>query len=84
MYDKPNNETVINKIDKAQYDAALGITGAIRGTSQEKLYIELGIESVKFRRLFRKLVYFYETHFAGLSKYLLQLVSNQEHILLQY
>ena len=50
MYDKPNNETVINKIDKAQYDAALGITGAIRGTSQEKLYIELGIESVKFRR----------------------------------
>ena len=50
MYDKPNNEIFINKIDKAQYDAALAITGAIRGTSQEKLYIELGIESVKFRR----------------------------------
>ena len=84
MYDKPNNETVINKIDKAQYDAALGITGAIRGTSQEKLYIELGLESLKFRRWFRKLVYFYEIHSTGLPKYLLQLVSNQEHILLQY
>ena len=27
-----------NKTEKAQYDAALAITGAIRGTSQEKLY----------------------------------------------
>ena len=37
-YDKPHNETFINKIEKAQYDATLGITGAIRGTSREKLY----------------------------------------------
>ena len=29
----PNNEKFINKIEKAQYDAALAITGAIRGTS---------------------------------------------------
>ena len=49
VYDKPNNETFINKIEKAQYDAALAITGAIRSTSQEKLYAELGIESLKFR-----------------------------------
>ena len=31
--------------------AALAITGAIRGTSQAKLYSELGLESLKFRRL---------------------------------
>ena len=49
MYDKPDNEAFINKIEKAQYDAALEITGAIRGTSREKLYAELGIKSVKFR-----------------------------------
>ena len=49
MYDKPDNETFINKIEKAQYDAALAITGTIRSTSQEKLYAELGIESLKFR-----------------------------------
>ena len=46
VYDKPNNETFINK---AQYDAALAITGAIRGTSREKLYAELALESLKFR-----------------------------------
>ena len=49
VYDKPDNETFINKIEKAQYDAALAITGAIRGTSWEKLYAELATESLKFR-----------------------------------
>ena len=55
VYDKPNNETFINKIEKAQYEAALAITGAIRGTSREKLYTELGLESLKFKLWFRKL-----------------------------
>ena len=49
VFGKPNNDTFINKIEKAQYDAALTITGAIRGTSREKLYADLGIESLKFR-----------------------------------
>ena len=53
--DKQDNEAFINKIEKAKYDTALAITGAIRGTSQEKLYAELGIESLKCRRSFRKL-----------------------------
>ena len=33
VYDKPDNETFIYKIEKAQSDAALAVTGAIRGTS---------------------------------------------------
>ena len=37
---------VFNKIEKAQYDAALAITGAVRGTSREKFYAELGLESL--------------------------------------
>ena len=49
-YDTPNNETFINKIEKAQYDAALAITGAIRGTSRRKLFAEIGLHSLKFRR----------------------------------
>ena len=49
VYDKPNNETFINKIEKAQYHAALAITISITATSQEKLYGELGLESLKFR-----------------------------------
>ena len=38
VYDKSNNEAFIKKIEKAQYDAALAITGAIRRTSREKPY----------------------------------------------
>ena len=37
-------------IEKVQYNAALAITGAIKGTSLLKLYKELGSESLKFRR----------------------------------
>ena len=33
MYDNPNSEAFINKIKKAQYDATLAITVAIRGIS---------------------------------------------------
>ena len=32
------------KLDSIQYNAALAITGAIRGTSREKVYHELGFE----------------------------------------
>ena len=42
-YDQPNNESFCSKIERMQYNVALGITGAIRGTSQSKLYIELGL-----------------------------------------
>ena len=49
VYDKPNNETFINKTEIAQYDAALAITGAIRRTSLEKHYGKIGFESLKFR-----------------------------------
>ena len=33
--------------ESTQYNAALAITGAIKGTSREKLYQELGLESLK-------------------------------------
>ena len=68
VYDKPNNETFINKIEKAQYDAALAITGTIRGKSREKLYAELGLERLRFRRWFRKLtcVYLFPTFWGNL------------------
>ena len=53
IYDQPNNESFCRKIERIQYNATLAITGAIRGTSQTKLYNELGLESLKFRRWFR-------------------------------
>ena len=36
------------------------ITGAIKGTSRERLYKELGLESLCDRRWYRKLVFFYK------------------------
>ena len=36
------------------------ITGAIRDTSTKTIYQELGLESLKFRRWFRKLCHFYK------------------------
>ena len=59
-YDQPNNESFCNLIEKVQYNAALAITGAIKGTSQLKIYNELGIESLKFKRWFRRLCVFFK------------------------
>ena len=57
IYDQPNNEHFCNLIEKVQYNAALAITDAIKGTSQIKIYNEPGIESLKFRRWFRHLCF---------------------------
>ena len=60
LYDKPNNQSLCPKIETVQYNAVLAITGAIQGTSQIKLYNELGLESLEFRRWFRRLCLLYK------------------------
>ena len=35
IYDKPDNESLKDWVEKVQYNAALAITGTIRGTSRE-------------------------------------------------
>ena len=41
------------KLEAVQYKAALAITGAIQGTPSNKIYEELGIESIEARRWYR-------------------------------
>ena len=60
IYDQPNNQAFSNKLEAVQYNAALAITGAIRGTSRIKIYQELGLESLKSHRSFRRLCYSYK------------------------
>ena len=60
IYHQPNNGSLCQKIESIQYQAALAITGAIHGTSQTKLYNELGIESMKLSQGFRRLCYFFK------------------------
>ena len=45
IYDQLNLSSLVNKIESVQYNVALAIIGAIRGTSEEKLYQELGFIS---------------------------------------
>ena len=52
------NESLQNKLESVQYNVALAITGSIRGSSREKLYQELGLESLKLQRWYRKLCLF--------------------------
>ena len=57
IYDQPNNNRLSEKIESIQDNAVLAITGAIGGNSREKLYQELGLESLKGRRWLRQLYY---------------------------
>ena len=60
IYDQPNNQAFSNKLEPVQYNAALAINGAILGTSRIKVYQELGLESLKSCRWFRRLCDFYK------------------------
>ena len=60
IYDQPNNANFCTKLETLQYQSCLAITGAIQGTSREKLYDEVGIESLKSCRWFRRLCAFYK------------------------
>ena len=42
IYDHAFNESFHQRLESIQYNAAIAITGAIRGTSSEKLFQELG------------------------------------------
>ena len=58
IYDEAFNNSFHQKIESLQHNAALAITGAIRGTSRENIYQELGLESLQQRRWYRKLCLF--------------------------
>ena len=60
LYDQTRNESFHLKLESIQYNPCLAITGAIRGSSREKLYQELGFESLQQRRCYRKLCCFYK------------------------
>ena len=60
IYHKPFNDAFKEKLEKVQYSAALIFTGAIKSTSWQCLYKELGLKSLCDRRWYCKLVFFYK------------------------
>ena len=89
LYDQAYNMSFHQKLESIQYNACLAITGAIRGTSKEKLYQEIGLESLQLRRWYRKLGMFYKIFKSKSPQYLFKLIPektssyvtrNAEHI----
>ena len=70
VYDQLNNQSFCNKVEVFQYDAALAIANAIKGTSRMKLCKELGIESLIFCQWFRHICTFYKVKTQCAPKYL--------------
>ena len=66
---------ICNKIESLQYNAALAITGAIRGSCKKKLFQELGFEYLISRRWLRKLRLFYKIVVNKSPNYLYNYVS---------
>ena len=60
IYDQPNNFSLLDKLEGVQYNAVVAITGTIRRTSNQKLYLELVLESSRIRRWLRRMPYLYK------------------------
>ena len=54
-YDRASNKSFHQSFQSLKYSSAIAMTGAIRGTSSEKLFQELGLELIKWRRSLRNL-----------------------------
>ena len=52
--------STMNIIERTQYQAALAVTGAWQGSNRNKIYEELGWETLDLRRHFHQLVMFYK------------------------
>ena len=78
IYDQPQNESFCEKIESVQYRAALAITGAIQGTSRDKLYHELGLESLKSRRWYKRLSCMFKIMKREAPNYLINLIPRCE------
>ena len=79
IYDQPHNESFCEKIESVQYKAALAITGAIQGTFRDKIYQELGLESLKSRRWYKRPIYMFKIMRNEAPNYLINLIPKCEH-----
>ena len=60
LYDQAYNALFHQKLEKIQYNTCIPIIGAIRDTFKEKIYQELGLESLESKRWLNKLCFFFK------------------------
>ena len=77
IYNQAYNLSFPPKLESIQCNAALALTGAIRGSSREKLYQKLGLESLQQRRWYRKQCCFYKIYNKQGPVYLTELIPNR-------
>ena len=78
IYDKVFNESFHAKLESVQYNATLAMAGAIRGCSTEKINEELGLESLKSRRWYRKMSLLYKVLKSESSSYLFNTIPSSD------
>ena len=79
LYDQAYNTPFHHKLESIQYNSSLAITGAIRGTSKERFYQELSLESLQLRRWYRKLGIFYKSYESKNPQYLFKQILEKNH-----
>ena len=78
IYDQPHNSSCFEKLEPAEYKAALAKTGSREHTSLEKIFEELGLESLKSRRWLRRLCLIFKTMKVEAPNCLISLIPNRE------
>ena len=68
-FDPEMHLEITKKLEQVQYSVALAVTGIWRGTSRQKLYEELGWETLHHRRWYRRLTNFFCCLTISLMKY---------------
>ena len=66
---------ISSRLEKMQYNSALAIAGAIKGTSKEKLHQELGLESLKKEDGIKIFVIFIRSSSKQCPKFLLDIIT---------
>ena len=74
IYDQLQNESFCEKLKSVQYQVALAMAGAIQGTSLDKIYQELGLESFKPRKWHKHLSFTFKLMKEKPPNYLINLV----------
>ena len=73
-YDPEMRLGFTQKLEQTQYSATLAVSGAWRGTNRQRLYDELGWETLYSRRWYRRLCHFFNLKNNQLPEYLFNLI----------
>ena len=78
VYYQSQNESFCKQVKSKQYKTALAITGAMHGTSCDKIYQELGLKSLKSRRWYKRFSCMFKIMKKKAPNYLINLIPKCE------